>query len=371
MRGRRRTTLDGALRAAGLGVALGLAAWGFDAEALWVPAGALVALAAAAVAWVLAAARRTTVTRTLAAHRVQEGEEVPVRIEVRAAGPPLPGGEVRDALVRRPVELRPGGRGVRIDARARFDRRGVQHLAPTGVTLRDPLGLCARSLTGGLDDAELLVLPRVEPVLSTTTGAEASRRAHGRVTGLAATELDGVGSLRDGTPASRVYWPAIARGADPMERRFRADGDGRPLIALDPRAPATPEDLDAAVRATASLAVHLAHDGGCWLLLPDSRRPVAIDPTMGSWPALHARLAVVTDRQAPALSGLAGRRGGIVLVSARRRERPPAALRHAGAAPVLVVPGALPGRRPAFTVAGCHGYGSGRPARRVAAGVAK
>ncbi len=369
MPGGRPSSLRGAFSAAGLGVALGLAAWGFDAEPLWVAAAALVLLPLLSAAWVLLAARRTRVTRTLSSRRVQEGEEVPVRIEVRADGLPFPGGEVADALVRQPVELRAGGRGVRIDARARFDRRGPQRLAPSRVTVVDPLGLCGRAVSGG-DAAELLVLPRIEPVLATPGGEETGRRAHGRLTGLAATELDGVGALREGTPASRVYWPAVARGAEPMERRFVPDGDGRPLIALDPQNPATLEDLDAAVRAAASLAVHLAGEGGCWLLLPDSRRAVAIEPSLGSWPGLHARLAMVHERSAPALTDVAGRRGGVILVSARRRDRPPAALRYAGASPVLVVPGALPGRRASFSVAGCHGYASGRAARRIAAGVA-
>ncbi|MGK2937937.1 MAG: hypothetical protein ACSLFR_09070 [Solirubrobacteraceae bacterium] len=358
----------GALSAGGLGVALGLAAWGFDAEPLWVAAGALIALPLLAAVSVVLSARRATVTRTLGVPRVQEGEEVPVRIEVRAAGLPFPGGEVRDDLIRRPVELRAGGRGVRIDARARFDRRGVHRLSASRVVVSDPLGLYRREVPGVHDEADLLVLPRIEPVLADGAGSETGRRARGRVTGLAATELDGVGALRDGTPASRVYWHAVARGGDPLERRFRPDGDGRPLIALDARSPASTEDLDAAVRAAASLAVHLAGEGGCWLLLPDSRRPVAIEPSLGGWPALHARLALVTDRAAPALAELAGRRGAIVLVSARRRDGPPAALRHGGASPVLVVPGVLPGRRASFTVAGCTGYAQGRPARRISVG---
>lgn len=359
----------GALAAAVLGLALGVAALLFDAEPLWVAAGTLVALAAVTTGWVRLAAGRTVVTRTVGARRVQEGEELRVRIDVRAAGLPFPGGAVRDALVRRPVELRAGGRGVRIEARARFDRRGLQRLAPTGVVVADPFGLSARRANGAAV-AEVLVLPRIEPVLTPPDGEEAGRPAGGRVTGLAATELDGVGPLRDGTPASRVYWPAVARGGEALERRFRADGDGRPLVVLDPRAPAREEDLDAAVRAAGSLALHLARAGGCWLLLPGSRRPVALEPSLAGWPALHARLAMVSEQGAPSLAALAGRRGSVVLVSARRRDRPPAALRG-GAARVLVVPGALPGRRSAFTVAGCHGYAVGRPARRVSAAVAR
>jgi uncharacterized protein (DUF58 family) len=358
----------GALAAVALGLALGIAALLFDAEPLWVPAGALVTLAVVSAGWVVLAARQTSVTRTVGARRVQEGEELPVVIEVRAAGLPFPGGVVSDELVRRPVELRAGGRGVRVDGRARFARRGVQRLQPTAVVIADPLGLSARGVRGGTA-AEVLILPRIEPVLASAAGGEVGAPARRRVMGLAATDVDGVGPLRDGTPASRVYWPALARGGDALERRFRPDGDGRPLVALDPRAPAREEDLDAAVRATASLAVHLAGHGGCWLLVPGARRPAALDQTLAGWPALHARLALVTEHTAPALTATAGRQGTVVLVSAAMRERPPAAT--GGAVGVLVVPGSLASRRPAFHVAGCQGYRLGRPSRRAVAGATR
>ena len=51
----------------------------------------------------------------------------------------------------------------------------------------------------------------------------------------------------------------------------------------------------AAVRACASLAVHLARHGGCALLLPGDRRPVTLDPELAGWPHLHARLALVSE----------------------------------------------------------------------------
>lgn len=354
----------GALAAVVLGAMLAGAALLFDAEPLWVVAGALVAAAVVSTGWVLLAARATVITRTVGARRVQEGEELPVRIDVRAQGVPFPGGVVRDTLVRRPVELRAAGRGVRIDGRARFDRRGVRALPPTTVVLADPLGLSARRVRAR-DRGEVLVLPRIEPVLSQGAGEETGSPSRGRLSGLAATELDGVGPLRDGTPPSRVYWPALARGGDALERRFQADGDGRPLVVLDPRAPAREDDLDAAVRAAASLAVHLARHGGCWLLVPGARRPVSLEHTLAGWPALHARLALVTARAAPALGEAARRRGAVVFVSARVRDRPPAPFAARGGG-LLVVPGVLPSLRAAFTVAGCRGYDLGRPARRIA-----
>ncbi|MBJ7330013.1 MAG: DUF58 domain-containing protein [Solirubrobacteraceae bacterium] len=361
------TGLRPALATALLGVALVFTAWGFDAEPLWVPAVAVLVAAAGATLWVAVAATRVRVTRTIATRRVIEGEQAAVRIEVRSGGFPLPGGEVHDSALPDVVELRSGGPGVRIDAKPAFERRGVHRLPRSSVVLRDPLGLAALPVTRMHEDDEVLVLPRIEPVRITEGGQEPGAPRPGQVSGFAATELDGVRPLRDGTPASRVYWPAVARGADPMERRFVADGDGRPLVVLDPRTPASEEDLDAAVRATASLAVHLARQTGCWLLLPGSRRAVALEPTLGGWDALHARLAVVQAHGAPALADHVGRRGSIILVSALRRERAPA-LRHGAGARVLVVPGALPGRRAAFAVAGCHGYAIGRPARRVTTG---
>jgi hypothetical protein len=126
---------------------------------------------------------------------------------------------------------------------------------------------------------------------------------------------------------------------------------------LDPRAPASEDDLDAAVRAVASLCVHLAPRGGCAVLLPGDRRPVGLEATLAGWPHVHARLAVVTSAVAPSMGGVAARRGPVVYVAARALRRPPRALAHApGGGRVLVVPGTLAGRRPAFTVAGCTGY---------------
>ena len=61
-----------------------------------------------------------------------------------------------------------------------------------------------------------------------------------------------------------------------VERRLSADADSAPLVVLDATAPPSEEALDQAVRAAASLCVHLAHRGGCALLLPGDRRPASI-----------------------------------------------------------------------------------------------
>jgi uncharacterized protein (DUF58 family) len=200
------------------------------------------------------------------------------------------------------------------------------------------------------------VLPKIEPVIAPAQGEDDRARARGREVATAEVDVDGLRPLREGTSAARIYWPAVARGAEPMERKLAGEGDGRPLIVLDPRGAAEPEDLDKAVRATASLAVHLARTGGCSVLLPGDRRPTVLEPTLAGWPHLHARLAVVPDHGRVQLSGLSGRRGDVIFVSARVRATPPAGVGQAAGARMVVVPGTLPGRRASFAVAGCQAY---------------
>jgi len=222
----------------------------------------------------------------------------------------------------------------------------------------DPLSLATRTvqLPPETGDDEVLVLPRIERVQAPGDGDDNRQRSRGRHVATAEVDMDGLRPLREGTSAARIYWPAVARGAEPMERKLAGEGDGRPLIVLDPRGASEPEDLDAAVRAAASLTVHLARTGGCSLLLPGDKRPTAVDPTLSGWPHLHARLAVVPDNGRPLLAGLTGRRGDVIYVSARIRSTPPAGLGTAAGARMLVVPRGLAGRRAAFSVAGCHGY---------------
>jgi uncharacterized protein (DUF58 family) len=202
----------------------------------------------------------------------------------------------------------------------------------------------------------VLVLPRVERVQAPGDGDDDRARSRGREVATAEVDMDGLRPLREGTSAARIYWPAVARGAEPMERKLAGESDGRPLIVLDPRGAAEPEDLDAAVRAAASLTVHLARTGGCSLLLPGDKRPTVMEPTLSGWPHLHARLAVVPETGRPLLAGLTGRRGDIIYVSARVRSTPPAGVGTAAGARMLVVPRGLAGRRASFSVAGCHGY---------------
>ena len=349
---------------------LALVAGTFDAEPLYVAAVAFVALAGVACAWVWLAARGVKVTRQLGARRVVEEEPLDVRVHVRPGRVGVPGGVVSDETLPMDFDLPVGRRGRRVLIHVRFARRGKRVLGPPTVVVRDPLGLATRVVEGTSRD-ELLVLPRIEPVRAVSGGdGRGGPRKRGRPAMAAEVELDGVREHRPGTPASRIYWPALARGAGLMERRLRSEADATPLIVLDARSPECEQDLDAAVRAVASLAVAMAREGGgVGVLLPGDRRPTTLDESLGGWSHLHARLAMLPAGGRASLNSIASRVGPVLYVAARAPGRTPRALEHAPAAGrMLVVPGSIPGRRPSFTVAGCTGYDlePARPRGRVA-----
>lgn len=351
-----------------LGLALVLCGGLFDAEPLFVPGTALAVLAGVSVAWVRLAARGAVLRRGLSGSRVVEDEPLSVVLEARAGRLPFPGGTIDEPLLGKTVAgLPPGRRAARIQVDVRFARRGRRRLAAPALVLRDPLGLSTRRAGGGAD-AEVLVLPATFPVHVGGAGdADAAGQARALLAGAAEVDLDGLRPYRPGTPASRIHWPAFARGAGLIERRLRPEGDGRPLVVLDARAPAGEEDLDAAVRAAASLVVAVAALGGCSVLLPGDRRATRIDGDLGAWPAVHARLAVVAaGGAAPALAGAAARAGTVIYVAARAGAVP-RGLAAVGGHRILVVPGTIGERPEAFSVAGCRGYVLGGHVRRVEA----
>lgn len=361
-------------RAAGAalgGVVLTLAAFMFDAAPLFVPGVAFTLLGAFTPLWVWACARGATVERHLAAERVLEDEPVEATIEVHRGPLGLPRGEVLDplagapVLLNRPLSLRSGWGTAEVLVVARFARRGLRRLDPPTLVVRDMLELASTARVGSGAVQELLVLPRTEAVRWTArqrgerSGGSDARSA---AEPLAAVDVDGLRPYRAGTPASRIHWPALARGAGLLERRLRADGDTRPLIVLDGRCTAPYEHLDAAVRAAASLTLALARQGGCRLLLPGERRAVRIDADLSSWPGVHARLAFVQGgpgTHAPVI-GAGARLGPVFYVAAQLLERLPAALAGAGGgACILVLPLGLSHKLPvgpSFEVSGCLGY---------------
>ena len=250
------------------GLALILIALMFEAAPLFVPGVAITLLGVVAPVWVVLAARGASIERTLDTERVIEEEPIEATIEVRRGPWGLPGGAVLDPIVGEPVSIRrsmsivSGASSASVRIIASFPRRGVRRLEPPTLVVSDALEL-ARVVRGSPSPAqELLVLPRTERVTWVPGAGEKWRRASGAapVEPFGATEVDGLRPYRQGTPASRIHWPALARGAGLLERRLRADTETRPLVVVDARTdgPADPpEHLDAAVRAAASLVLEL------------------------------------------------------------------------------------------------------------------
>jgi uncharacterized protein (DUF58 family) len=229
----------------------------------------------------------------------------------------------------------------------------------------DPLGLIERQVEAGAGQ-EVLVLPRIEPVVAMGGGAgPAALAAAGArpAEASAEIEMESLRPYREGASASRIHWPTVARVGTLMERRLLADSDSQPLVVVDPTHPVDEAALDMAVRAAASLCVHIARRGGCSLLLPGDRRAVDVGPDLGNWPALHVRLALVDAANGVPFARLESRRGAIFWVTAQLG--PPRGLDRVQADRYLVSPGVARGGA-AFTVAGCAGVALGGGRRRAA-----
>jgi uncharacterized protein (DUF58 family) len=323
-----------ALGVGAAGAALVLIAFVFAAGPLFVAGVALGVLGAFAPLWVLWSVRGTRVARILVTERVTEGVMLNAMIEVRRPLSPDGWGrlEVVDGLSDSRFAL--GARGsplrrtrlARVHVVTAFDRRGEYQVPPPQLLARDPFALARAGWPGDGPVQTVLVLPRTEPV-RWRGAAGGPRLAGGRgdsaSEALAASDLEGLRPYRPGTPASRIHWPALARGRGLIERRLQADAEQRPLVVLDARLRGRdPAPLDAAVRAAASIVLALARDGGCGLLLPGQARAIMIDATLASWPDAHARLAVVGTSAdpagvvAPALAGIAARGAPLIYVSA-------------------------------------------------------
>jgi uncharacterized protein (DUF58 family) len=378
------------------GAALTLAAFGFDAAPLFVTGLGFFLIGALVPGATWLAARGARVTRSIDADHALEGELVRATIEVRGGVFGLPGAVVNDPVLLRPIDvtarptLRPAANATTLTATARFDRRGRHRLPAPELILTDPLGLATITRRGAPDAhgrSELLVLPRTEPV-RWRIDTRARRRLGGDLDPthaeepLAAVDVDGLRPYREGTPASRINWPALARGRGLQERRLSADASERPLVVLDARIPpgmtsirAEPY-LDALVRAAASLTLELARAGGCRLLLPGDRRPTALAPDLRGWPALHIRLALIGEDgepvPAPARAAEGAGGAGLFYLALTAPGHPPARMRRTPGTPAaLVVPTELASsaQTPSFTVAGCDGYATGiGRARRAARG---
>jgi uncharacterized protein (DUF58 family) len=352
------------------GALLILAARAFNAPVLLVPGVAFVLVGTLAPLWAWLAMRRADVARTLGARRVVEGQPLEINLRLRRGWLWSPGAEVIDP-VGGPMVVG-GDREVRLIVS--FDRRGRARLDPPRLRISDPLGLVEMTRTGSGGSDEVLVLPQTDPVgwLAHRGGSSGDTVRRSADDPWGASEVDGLRDYVPGTPASRIHWPALARGAGLLERRLRADAGALPAVVLDPRSDGRPDRLDAAVRAAASLVRELARRSGCELVLPGDRRPLRVGRDLAAWPEAHVRLALVEDAGDTAAPALPRLRGPIFYVAARAPGE------------TLILPGARPGRQPfvlvlprelaaaapgavRFSVAGCQGVWVAHQRARVAA----
>jgi uncharacterized protein (DUF58 family) len=358
------------LTAAVLGAALIVAGAGFDSPSLLVPGVALAALATVALVWVGLATHGLRVERAPGPARIIEDEPYPLRITARGGRVGPPGGEIRDSVLDRPVGIGPRWTGT-LALDVPLAGRGLRSLGPARLVVRDPLGLCTREIATEAV-GELLVLPRVEPITVAGRGAGGRAALQGIDLGAGSgrldartieLEVDGLRAYREGSPASRIHWPAVARTGELVERRMVDGADSAPVVALDPSDPIDDESLDAAVRAAASLCFALASAGGCGALMPGERRAVEIEPDLRGWPTVHARLALVARGDAPPIPG--GVAAALFWVTATAHPRPPRGAAARSGPLYLVAPAAsLGGSAAAFSVAGCDGVLIAGPARR-------
>ena len=360
-----------------LGVAFLLGAAGFGSTALFVPGVALAFLGLGSVLWVELSTRTARLVRVPGPSKLVEREPYPLHVQMERGWMRPPGARLHDPVLEREIEFGPLWTGT-FELDVKLERRGRRRLAPARLTVRDPLGLHSRELHSEAS-GEVLVLPRIEPV-----EVVGDRGAGGRGLGALGVldgdgaggrpdapgvefEIDGLRPYREGTPASRIHWPAVARSGELMERRLVAGAGSARLIVLDAANPADEADLDSAVRAATSLCVHLARAGGCTLLLPGEGRPISIDRRLAGWPAAHTRLALVEARDGSPTLGRIARAASVFWVTAAESRKPPRALLRFGSSnSYLVTPRPVPGLQSEFTVAGCAGRRVTKSRRRSA-----
>lgn len=338
----------------------------FAMRSMYIPGITFVALGLGFAIWVTLATAGIKLVREAGPLTVEEDQPWPMRLVISPGLVPAPGGEVIEPLLKEPLRFsqmpvgRDGKRRVRVEVR--FGRRGRRMLDRPRVIVRDPLGLAIRATESPGERGEVLVLPRIEPVVAVEGGGAPGSQQRGREgsdggrAGRAQApemELDVLRPYRDGTPATRIHWPTLARTGELMERRFVADPRARPLVVVDAYDPAGERELDAAVRAAASLAYHLARAGGCGVLLPGDRQPTLLGQDMRSFAEIHARLALLEP--AHAMPALARKRDGGTVVWVTASHTIPSLPARMGAG-WIVAPHPLAAGAPAeFRVGGCIG----------------
>ena len=311
--------------------------------ALYAPGIAALLATCLAPLWVTLSARRCRLSLSCTALTAHEDERVEIRVAVSRGILPFPGGTLLAWPGAQELPLA-RDRTFELSGQAVVSRRGRHTVGPAHVRIADPFGLSSTERTSS--GSELLVLPRIHPL---DASALAFLEGVGRSSPDSQQGLDSLQAHRPGSPASRIHWPTVARSGVLMERSMRAEDDPRILVELDAARPDSEEALDRAVRAAASLCLHLARHGGCLVGLAGEPRPLVLGPDLQAWPALHARMALLKPGAA-APRGPRSQRGLSVIRVTAARETSGA---QAGGPHCRIGPHPLPGLATLFELAGC------------------
>jgi uncharacterized protein (DUF58 family) len=301
------------------GVALLLAAALLGSVALFAFALGLQALVTGCLAATLLGARRVAIERVVGEAEVVEGQPITLRFRVRGLQALPVHAEIRGE----------DGTWQRLERDASrsctIERPGAHLIGPSAVRVRDDLNLFASGLRTAGDPAIVLVLP-----------APASARVQLAPPGAdpgGDPEPDGLQPYLRGTPAGRIHWPSVARAGEWQERRVITAPRGMPLVVVDLSGAPAEEAVDWTLRAAAGQIHGLARAGGCRVLLPGERHPIAVENVAEGWPAMHRRLAGL--RSAVGTAAAAARPGAIQI---RAAQAPALALAGPGRLPSGVVP---------------------------------
>jgi hypothetical protein len=226
------------------------------------------------VVWVARSRHEIRLTRTLASGQVEVGQSVAVRLELTNRGRRtqllMLEEQIPYALGARPrfvVDPLQNGESVTLEYAVRSEVRGGYPIGPLRLRVGDPFGMVELQRTfRGVE--HLVVTPRVEslPVIA-LAGAYAGtgdNKPRSFVGGNAADVT--VREYRLGDDLRRVHWRSTAHSGDLMVRREEQPWQARCTLLLDNRARAhrgrgAGSSLEAAVRAGASVALHLAGAG--------------------------------------------------------------------------------------------------------------
>ncbi|QKE84450.1 DUF58 domain-containing protein [Arthrobacter sp. NEB 688] len=295
----------------------------------------LLALTAGSLVLVRRHGLRLDVSRTVEPARVSIDQRSVVTLRVRnleaSPTPVLMAEEGIDyALGDRPrfvVAAMRGGTTQEVQYSVRSHTRGVHHLGPLRVRVRDPFGLTLRTAAVS-GHAEVVVLPRVLPLsagrsLGRGIGSEGSIP---HMVALHGEDDQTIREYRDGDDLRRIHWPATARTGELMVRQEDRPAKRRAVLLLDSRAvghggSGRSGSLEWAVTLTASVLVHLV-DGAhaVHLLTSDTgddtgvRHDDSVDGGLDALARVEPGPEDATRALLHAASGLTGQGGLVVYV---------------------------------------------------------